>query len=474
MGRYFERDIYKDMLKWKKRREESSIPVSLEIEGPRQCGKTTVTDKFAKENYKNVIKIDLGDDDDLGIVREWENRTVVRTPDGGIRNFLLLFSKNFVDSPDTVVVIDEIQESSHVHRMIRRMTRDLKSHLIVTGSYLGKVVKDKDFFYPAGDLHSLLMTTLSFEEFLGIFDKRSVWESLDLFGSSSKEDYNEIMRLFNDYLYLGGYPAVISAFLENGNPLETNEILLRILDIFTSESTKYLQGIADKNIFGALFEGVAHLLVNEKRGVFYLTDELDKIVQEKHKSRYSRQSIINVSDWLVTSGVLSQCSLANDCNIDLTRLDARLYFTDVGVARLFLERANIRSDALSGFLVENFVFINLCKMIKKQRLLPNIPAFGMYNGGEMDFIAKSFARDEVYAIEVKSGRSKSNTADALLDKGIVDKVLFAKGNTYGGRNGNKITIPIYLFSRYDFNEGLSPYHKFEESSVILKMMNAFK
>jgi predicted AAA+ superfamily ATPase len=466
MSIYFERDIYQKMLKWKENREKSSIPQSLEISGPRQCGKTTVIDKFTRENYKNVVNIHLGKIRDLTIVRNWENRIKTYVPDDIVTDFLRLFSPDFIDSSTTVIVIDEIQESHQVYQMIRQVTREFKSHLIVSGSYLGRVIRSENFAIPAGDLYKLKMTTLTFEEFLGIFDKRKVWESLDLFGNSIREDYDEIMKLFNNYLYLGGYPAVILAYLEEGDELRIDSMLLGLIETFTEESTKYLENAADKNIFGALFEGVAYLLVNEKRGTFYLTDELDRIVQEKHKSRYSRQSIINVSDWLVTSGVLSQCNLANDCNINSIRFDARLYFTDIGVARLFLERANISPDALSGFLTENFVFLCLQRMLSEQKLFPKVPAFGMYGNGEIDFVVKSKSNGIKYAVEVKSGKNKSKTVDVLLNNGIVNKVLFAKGNTYGGVDGNKITIPISLFSRYNFNNTII-------SPPVIRKMTAF-
>ena len=36
------------------------------------------------------------------------------------------------------------------------------------------------------------------------------------------------------------------------------------------------------------------------------------------------------------------------------------------------------------------------------------------------------------------------------EKGKIDKILYLKGDTYGGVDGNKITIPIYLFERFNF------------------------
>lgn len=54
---------------------------------------------------------------------------------------LELFDETFADDKDTIVVIDEIQESAEVFSQIRQFARDFECHFIVTGSYLGKTFK---------------------------------------------------------------------------------------------------------------------------------------------------------------------------------------------------------------------------------------------------------------------------------------------------------------------------------------------
>ena len=49
------RDIYKRLLEWKR---ENTHKV-LELEGARQVGKTFILDKFAKENYKVQIYVNM-------------------------------------------------------------------------------------------------------------------------------------------------------------------------------------------------------------------------------------------------------------------------------------------------------------------------------------------------------------------------------------------------------------------------------
>ena len=66
-----------------------------------------------------------------------------------------------MDSPETEVIIDEIQESAAIYNRIREFTRTLKSDFIVTGSYLGRIL-NKEFKFSAGDLDTVEVQTLSF------------------------------------------------------------------------------------------------------------------------------------------------------------------------------------------------------------------------------------------------------------------------------------------------------------------------
>ncbi len=52
---YLKRKVYDQLVKWKKSNDHST----LEINGARQVGKTYLITKFAKENFSNVIYINL-------------------------------------------------------------------------------------------------------------------------------------------------------------------------------------------------------------------------------------------------------------------------------------------------------------------------------------------------------------------------------------------------------------------------------
>lgn len=64
-----------------------------------------------------------------------------------VKEMFLRYEPDFCDSKDTVVIIDEIQESAEIYNRIREFTRSLESDFIVTGSYLGRIL-NKEFRFP--------------------------------------------------------------------------------------------------------------------------------------------------------------------------------------------------------------------------------------------------------------------------------------------------------------------------------------
>ena len=172
--RDLKRDIYANLLEWK----ENNSGKVLEIEGARQVGKTYIISKFAKENYTTYIYINMVQISGkeflkcLDVAEKWEpGEERVEKP---IHRALELFDKTFTDTEETVIFIDEIQESARVFSLLREFARDFQAHFIVTGSYLGKVF-EKEYFLPAGDIDTMTLNTLSFEEFLEAAGKRALY-----------------------------------------------------------------------------------------------------------------------------------------------------------------------------------------------------------------------------------------------------------------------------------------------------------
>ena len=452
MQKYLKRNAYDRLLKWKERPDHST----LEVSGARQVGKTYIVNKFADEQYKRKIYINLLDfTGELFLEKYEELRNEIKNGfrcDNPVYELIRRVHPEFEDTSDTIVIIDEIQESAAIYNRIREFTRQLKSDFIITGSYLGRIL-NREFKYSAGDLDSLEIHTLDFREFLMALDKEDLYQELDLYGESPEEVYKNLADLYKIYTKIGGYPAVILRYLESGSVEEANTELLKIIKLFTNESKRYFDDILDDEVYDNIFSSVARVLVKEKKGFDEdsFSEELQNIVVKDYSSNISKASVNRAIDWLYSSGIIGFAGKIKDCNILDFKPKARCYFMDIGLTSYFLTHIGCSESDVSGIVNENFVFLDL-----KRRIVPpgeialETPAFATMGRGEIDFYLKSLRTRKTYAIEVKTGKNQSKTVQDILDKRKADYVVYAKGNTHGGLRDNIYTIPIYGIGKFEF------------------------
>lgn len=446
------RDIYDRLIEWKK---EDTGKV-LELNGARQVGKTFILNKFARENYKRYFYINMMQTSGREFVECYHAATSWKPGEKRIEKPLHktfeLFDEAFVDDKDTIVVIDEIQESAEVYSMIRQFAREFSCHFVVTGSYLGKTLS-KEYFLPAGDTDTLVLNTLSYEEFLGTVGLREVYDTLDLFGQGKQSEYDELKKWYDIYVQIGGYPAVVKCYLESKEIEKCKEELAKIIHIFVNESERYFDDILEVNLFEQLFPSIAQSMIKESKGSRDLISELSKIIFKDESDRVTKKSVNQVIAWLYRSHIIGYCDKINECNFMDVSFHSRFYFRDIGVARHFLRIAGADQATVEGIINENFVYLYLERLIRERKLAGTSPAFGVYRGGEIDFFVRSLENDKDYAIEVKSGKNIGKTGNMILKDGKADYLYLLKGDTQGGSvEKKKYTVPIYLAGRIRFDD----------------------
>lgn len=452
MGKYLKRIAYEKLKAWK----DSGRHSTLEISGARQVGKTFLVNKFADEEYEHKIYINLLDfsgelfiEKYYGLREEMGKGTLYKNP---VYELIKRYYPDFTDSEDTIVVIDEIQESPEIYNRIREFTRELKSDFIVTGSYLGRIL-NKEFKYSAGDLDYMEIQVLSFEEFLMAVDEYDSYREMELFGNSDISVYEKLQGLYKAYCTVGGYPSVVLQYLENGSVEDCQAELLKIIRLFTNESKRYFQDILDDAVYDNLFSGIARVLVKEKRGFEQdsFSEELQHIVVKDYSSNISKASVNRGIDWLYSSGIIGFAGKLPECNILNYKAKSRCYFMDVGLARFFLTRIGCPKAAAEGLINENFVYLELRRRIAHPcEIALETPAFATLGNGEIDFYVKSVKTEKTYAVEVKTGKNTGGTAERAVETKKADCLLYVKGNTKGGKEGNTITIPIYGIGKFRF------------------------
>ena len=444
------RNIYQKLIEWK---NEDSGQV-LEVKGARQVGKTYILKKFGRENFRKMVYINMAESSGerflhcLSMASEWEiGQPVDDTP---IRKALEMYDAEFVDDKNTVVIIDEIQESSKVYNHVRKLAREFQCYVIGTGSYLGRLL-EPEFFLPAGDLEHLIMETLTFDEFLDVFGERELYETIDLYGGGKKEDYEKLMSYYEIYQKIGGYPAVVVCYARYKDLNKCLEVLGSLIDVFANESKRYFTDIIDVNVFQKLFNAIAILLIQEKQGVRDLTSELSKIAYQEESGRMTKKMINHAISWLQESHIIGYASKSVDCDYMQIRENSRYYFLDMGVSNYFLSGTGAPYDVIKGLLAENFVYLSLRRRLENTREMAGIvPWFASYEkiNGELDFYVRSLLDYKNYGIEVKSTDAVAKTGKKLLEDGKLDYLYLLKGETKGGIAEGKIfTVPLCLADR---------------------------
>ena len=176
---YLKRSIYNQLLDWKK----DSLHRILEVSGARQAGKTYITNKFADGYFKHKIHFNFFEQSGKQFLECFRQAIAgvpdTKHPEHSIHSALRLFEPDFIDSDDTVIIIDEIQESAAIYNCIQKLGCFFQSHFILISSYPGQLLKPEFLSHNEGRKR-LSVCTLSFEEFLQAYDERLYTQYLHL------------------------------------------------------------------------------------------------------------------------------------------------------------------------------------------------------------------------------------------------------------------------------------------------------
>lgn len=418
----------------------------LVIKGIRQCGKTFIVRKFAKENYENVIYINfvLEPDKRSAFIGNIDVDTIT------LNLSALIPDSRFVEGK-TCIILDEIQECKEARTSLKSFHIDGRFDVIATSSLLGvkgygnKKKKDSEEgqdSVPVGYETIIDMYPLDFEEFLwanGIGD--AVVDSVKSCFKNEKPVpegiHKAMMELLYRYVIVGGLPEAVNCFLETKNIGLIYKVQRNLITEYEEDMVKYADD-ADKPRIRECFESIPRQLAKENKKFQYSV-----IRKGGRASQY-----IGSIQWLEDAGIARRCY-----NLQATELPLegnsiqdcfKVYTTDIGILMAMLDygaQADILKGNLYGYkgaIFENLMADFLCK--SGQRLY----YFHKDSGLELDFLVRF--RNECVILEVKArgGKAKS-MATILKNKGTYHVNNAIKLGRYNvGREGAILTIPLYM------------------------------
>lgn len=435
----FVRDIQADLLSWK----QNKLHAVLQLEGSRQVGKTTELQKFAYDHYEYVIYVNLADDK-FGFQKVTDAPRMLSEMERYCRR---AFLPGFTNDNNTVLLIDEIQNSPKVYNAIREMHAVFQCDIIVTGSYLGRILGNKDFFLPAGTIEYQYLFPLSFREFCRIYHKEELLDHISLYGDSADQEYRELEELYLIYMRIGGYPEVIKSYAHTGQIEAGYEVIEKLLKTFKEESRNYFHDARDVEIFERVYREALREMCSEKRGTGKsMIENITDLARKNTDLIVNKNEVARAVIWLIYTGILNTCDLAVDGSLKEIASGRRVYFSDCGIMGYLAGESMIDASSLTGLMTETFVFNELYRLFKvpyrKRKVMENNVCFSIYGQYEPDFILADRNRT-IYGIEVKTKKGDPRSLKVFVDKGLVDQGVVAKPSK--GRKGERRidTIPVY-------------------------------
>ncbi len=423
------RKITEKLLKWKSLKKER---MPMLINGARQVGKTFTITEFGYANYKNIVYVNFEVD-----------ANIVPYFDGDIapQSIVALLEKYYnckIIPEETLIIFDEIQLCERALSSLKYFTEMAPEyHLIGAGSLLGVAVNREQFLFPVGKVYIQTMYPMNFEEFLWAKNKEVLAHKiLEHFNSNKAMDdrlHIDAMNEYNQYLVIGGMPAVVKAYVSKDNIMSEEEIKSLILNSYIADMSKYASASQSVKTKSA-YDSIPSQLAKDNKKFQY------KLIKTGARASLFGESI----NWLLNAGVVLKCDkcehgfMPPSVYKDLSSF--KLYMSDVGLLAsktgITLNSLNsTRASQYTGAMSENFV---ACELVSNGFELLYWESKGI---AEVDFVI--VIDGKAIPVEVKAKtNTKSKSLSEFIKKYNPEYAMRISTKNFGFENNIK-SVPAY-------------------------------
>ena len=295
-----------------------------------------------------------------------------------------------------------------------------------------------------GNKQDYEMFSMDFEEFLWAKGyKQEQIEDLYVHMKNnipfSNLEYDVMLNNFQEYMIVGGMPAIVRTFIENKNYSGILSMQEQIILDYKEDITKYAIGLDQTRILN-IYNKIPLFLGNENKKF-----QISKVEKGARNREY-----IRTIDWLNNAGIINICYCLEQPELPLKGNynpdNYRIYFRDTGLLIGSLDeevqedlRNNKNFNTYKGAIYENIVADMLVKSGYSLYFYKNEKATI-----EMDF----FIRDtnSLIPIEVKANDNATASLNNLIGnkkyKDIKYGIKLCNKNI--GFNGKFYTFPYFL------------------------------
>lgn len=416
------------LLQWKEKINRKP----LIIMGARQVGKTWLMKEFGKTHYEKTAYISF-----------YNNKRMddVFQADFDIKRILMnlnIESGVTITPGDTLIILDEIQDSPKVLESLKYFCEEAPQyHVVAAGSLLGVTIHE-GVSYPVGKVDLLDLYPLNFREFLYAMDEQSLADALATKDYALIDNFSEkYLFWLKNYYYVGGMPAVVDEFRQNRDYAEVRQIQNDIVRQYEGDFGKHVDARTLPRI-RLVWDSVPLQLAKENKKFFF--------GQIKKGARSSEYEI--AIQWLVDCGLIYKVNRVNEPNMPLKAYKSmnayKLFVLDVGLLGAMSE---LEAESI---LEGNDIFIEFKGALTEQYVLQQLISDTRYNPYYFGTEKATFEQDfliqkgkDIVPIEVKAGENiRSQSLKAYCDKYKPNKAVRFSTLKYMDQGWMEI-IPLY-------------------------------
>lgn len=426
------RQFEEKLMEWK----NNGMKKPLMVIGARQIGKTYTIEKFINENFEEHLMFNVEKEEAVKNIFEKsiDDEEVVRE--------LELYLNKKIDLDKTIIFFDEVQESERLITSLKYFCESSKSYKIIcAGSLLGVKLKRFNSSFPVGKVEIKYMYPLNFEEFLVAVGKEmlrdKIVECYKTMSPMPKFAHDEAIRLYHEYLCVGGMPEAINNFVNNKlDILKFNQNILSDIKIaYMADMNKYLENKNESVKIETVYNSIPEQLAKENKNFQYT------VLEENARGRKYKSAI----EWLIASKLVLMANkiskVQDPMKYFIDKNTFKLYLSDVGlltnISEIKLNQIILDEDYIfKGVLTENY--------IAQEFASKEISLYYWESDGnaEVDFLLST--NDEgIIPIEVKSGiNNKSKSLNVYIEQNKPKYAIRFSTRNFGFENNIK-SIPLY-------------------------------
>jgi predicted AAA+ superfamily ATPase len=437
----FKRKSYGALLQWK---EQWQGKYAVLIEGARRVGKSTLTESFAKHEYKSYILIDFSKAS-REVNALFEDMMDL---DYFFIKLQSIFHVNLYPR-ESVIIFDEVQFQPLARQAIKHLVKDGRYDYIETGSLISIRRNVKDILIPSEEIRMTLYP-LDLEEFYWATNKEVTptqqREAFSMNRAMGDAVHRIWMRELRLYMLVGGMPQAVEAYIETNNLQAVDTVKRHILRLYDEDFNKIDPSGRISELFNAI---PAQLNSNASRY------QVGSVLENQTAERIA-ELVTEMKD----SGTILLSHHCNDPQVGLefhkSLYHYKIYLVDTGlfVTLAFRDKNytenliynKLLSDKLQanlGYVYENLV-AQMLRTAGNELYYYTFPTGKGNTNYEIDFLLSR--GDKIVPIEVKSSGYKTHKSlDTFCDKyssRIGQKyVLYTKDYH---KDGSIIYLPIYF------------------------------